>query len=142
MIRTPQGRAHRRGLLNPVALLVIGGCLAGCRDYATTWSAEASSPDGQFIATAESVQNSGPGTAYDWTAVYLRQSGQKPTEILGFSHQYATINLQMKWLDRKHLEVTYGPSRMPGDSVTVDFQAVRFAGIDIELRYVPANAAR
>jgi hypothetical protein len=142
--RTPQGRTHHRSLLNSAALVIIGGCLRGCawHDYATTWSAEARSPDGLWVATAESVQNGGPGTAYDSTAVYLRQSGQKPAEILGFSHQYATINLHMKWLTPAHLEVTYGPSGRPGDTVNVDFQAVKFAAVEISLRYVPPEASK
>jgi hypothetical protein len=57
-------------LLTVSGLCILGG---GCRDVATTWSAEARSPGGQWIATARSQQWGGPGTAYDATTVYLKQ---------------------------------------------------------------------
>jgi hypothetical protein len=118
------------------AVLAFGVCIlvAGCRDIATTWSAEARSPDGHWVATARTQQWGGPGTAYDATSVFLKQGSQPPTQILGFSHQYATMNLKMTWVTPAHLEVTYGPSERPGDHVSVDLQVVRIAGVDISLR--------
>ena len=116
----------------------MGVCVlgSGCRNVATTWSAEARSPDGLWLATARSQQVGGPGTAYDGTSVYLKwiKGSQPPTQVLGFSHQYATMNLKMEWLTPAHLEVTYGASARPGDHVSLDFQVVKCGGIDISVR--------
>jgi hypothetical protein len=116
-----------------IGLYVLG---SGCQDVATTWSAEAQSPDGLWVATARSQQWGGPGTAYDATTVYLQRikGSQPPTQVLAFSHQYETMNLKMKWLTPTHLEVTYGVSAKPGDHVSLDFQAVKCGGIDISAR--------
>ncbi len=123
---------------NAISLIIIGVCALGlgCQDVATTWSAEAQSPDGQWLATARSQQWGGPGTAYDATTVYLKwiKGSQPPTEVLGFSHQYATMTLMMEWVTPTHLNVTYGPSARPGDHVSLDFQVVKCAGIDISVR--------
>jgi hypothetical protein len=58
-------------------------------------------------------------------------------EILGFSHQYSQMNLEMKWLTPTHLEVAYGPSTKQGDRVSLDFQVVKIAGIDVSVRNLP-----
>ena len=55
-------------------------------------------------------------------------------EILEFSHQYSRMNLEMNWLTPTHLEVAYGPSTKPGDQVSLDFQVVKIAGIDVSVR--------
>jgi hypothetical protein len=121
-----------------LSLLILGLCVlgVGCQNVATTWSTEAPSPDGLWLATARSQQVGGAGTAYDGTSVYLKwtKGSQPPTHVLGFSHHYATMNLKMEWVTPTHLEVTYGPSARPGDHVSLDFQVVKCAGIDISVR--------
>ena len=128
-------------LLKTILVTLLGLCITGCQDSATTWSAEAKSPDGQWIATARSQQWGGPGTAYDATTVYLQriERSQHPTEVLLFSHQFPTINLKMEWVTPTHLEVAYGP-RAAGsnDHVSLDFQIARMNGIDISVRELPA----
>jgi hypothetical protein len=119
-------------------LIIISICVlvSSCQDIATTWSAEARSPDGQWLATASSEQIGGPGTAYDGTSVYLKRIkgfGSR-TQVLGFSHQYATMTLKMEWLSPTHLEVTYGPSARPGDRVNLGFEVVKYGGVDISVR--------
>ena len=116
--------------------IIVVGILAGCQNPRTTWSAEARSPDGLWLATARSQQWGGPGAAYDATTVYLKRTKgpQEPIEVLGFSHQYATMNLRMEWSSPTQLSVAYGPSTRPHDHVDVNFQAVKCAGIDISLR--------
>jgi hypothetical protein len=130
---------HR--LCKHIRLLIIAGGLLmlGCQDVGTTWSAEVRSPDGHFVAAAQTQQWGGPGTADDTTTVDLRQVGssQAPVEILGFSHQYSRMNLEMKWLTPTHLEVAYAPSTKEGDSVSLDFQVVKIAGIDVSVRNLP-----
>jgi len=131
------GIGRRAPIRAATAFIVIGIVLsAGCHDVATIWSADALSPDGLWLATARSQQWGGPGTAYDATTVYLKRikGSQPPTQLLGFSHQYATMQLNMKWITPTHLEVTYGPSGEPRDHVNLDFQVVKCAGIDITVR--------
>lgn len=122
-----------------VALLFI--LIAGCQDPAVTWSAEEKSPDGLWLVSAQSQQWGGPGTAYDATTVYLKwvKGRQPPVEILGFSHQYATMHLEMKWVTPKHLAVTYAPTSKPGDHVSVDFQAIKCADVTISVEEVPSK---
>lgn len=121
-----------------VSVLVIAGCAlgVGCQDVMTTWSAEAVSPDGRWLATARSQHWGGPGTAYDATTVYLKpmKGSLPPTEVLSFSHQYTTMNLKMAWLTPTHLDVTYGPSANPEDQVSLDFQAIKYATVEISVR--------
>jgi hypothetical protein len=139
-----------------IALALVAGCLSGCssngaadadsicsgKDATTTWTAEARSPDGEYVASARSIQTGGPGTAYAGTSVCLNQLKQPQVEILGFSQELATISLRMKWLDARHLDVAYGPSRTPGDSVTVDFQVVKFGPVQISLHRLPRDSLR
>jgi len=137
------GKGNRSPFRTATKLIIVGVCLLGaCQDVATTWSAEARSPDGLWLATARSQQWGGPGTAYDATTVYLKwiRGAQPPTQVLGFSHQYATMDLRMKWITPTHLEVTYGPSAKPGDHVSLDFQAVKCGGVDISVRDLSSGA--
>lgn len=53
--------------------------------------------------------------------------------MLLFSHQYATMNLKMQWTDPNQLHVTYGPSTRPGDQAKLDFQVVKFGGVEISV---------
>lgn len=125
-----------------VSLITIEVCilLCGCGPT-TTWSAESRSPDGHWLAVARSEQWSGPGNAYDATTVYLKwlKGSQPPMQVLGFSHQYATMNLKMEWVTPTHLHVTYGESARPGDHVSLDFQVVKCAGIDISAQYLSGD---
>jgi hypothetical protein len=138
----PGADAH--SVIRRMSLLVVFGVWlfgVGCKDVATTFSAEARSPDGHWLATARSQQCGGPGTAYDATSVFLQPAdGSKPpTQVLGFSHEYATMNLKMEWITSKHLNVTYGPSAKPGDHVSLDFQVVKCGGIEISVRSLPGE---
>jgi hypothetical protein len=92
---------------------------------------------------ARSEQWSGPGNAYDATTVNLKslKGSLHSIEILQFSHQYATMNLKMDWTTPTHLHVIYGESAKLGDRVTLNFQVVKCAGIDISLQYLPAGTA-
>ena len=137
--------SYRTSLLIICPLLVLLGlCIVegGCQDVATTWSAEARSPDGRWLATARTQQWGGPGTAYDATTVSLKSldTSRSPTQVLVFSHQYATIDLKMQWLDSTHLDVTYGPSQRPGDHVSIDLQIVKVSGIEISARELSGAA--
>jgi hypothetical protein len=133
------GADTRAAMRRASLLIVIGLCISGSgclEEGEITWSTEALSPDGLWLATARSQQWGGPGTAYNATTVYLNwiKGSQPPAQVLVFSHQYATMNLKMEWATPTHLNVTYGPSTRPGDSVSIGFQVVKCYGIDISVR--------
>jgi hypothetical protein len=122
-------------LLHAAVLAASCVLLFGCQDVQTIWSAEARSPDGHWLATADTIQHFGPGTAGIDTIVYLKFVSNPPTEILVFSHNQndtsRTINLAMKWLTPSHLEVTYN------GRASLDFQVVKCGGVEISVRVVP-----
>ena len=126
--------SSRSAVLKAPSLITIAICvlLSGCRDNpTTTWSAEARSPDGHWVASARTDQYSGPGNAGLYTTVNLRRtSGQKnPMQILLLDQQETgPITLKMNWLTPSHLEVAY--TKHP----SLDFQVVKCAGIDISVR--------
>jgi len=134
---------------------IVGVCMlgVGCgRGYTTIWKEAVPSPDGLWLASAETVQNGGFGSAAIQTTVYLKQAGdsQPPTEILEFwcegpvprpyvldnvANNGGTINLTMTWLTPSHLDITYdGHARL-------DFQAVKCAGIEISVRDLSKDKA-
>jgi hypothetical protein len=134
-------RAGRRTASRKVtSLLILITCVLvpGCHLARTTWSAEARSPDGLWLAIARSEQGGGLGASYDVTTVNLKQTKgrQTPVQILLFSHNYPTMNLKMDWLSSNRLSVTYGESARPGDQVNLEFQVIKCAGIDISVRKV------
>lgn len=130
------------GMIALLFALSMGILGSGCQGPATTWSAESRSPDGLWLAFARSQQWAGPGTAYDATTVYLKwiKGTQSPIEILGFSHQYATMHLRMEWITPKHLNIIYAPTSKSGDHVIVDFQAIKCADIEISIQELTSAA--
>jgi len=130
--------SRRSGVLKATSLITAAVCvlLSGCKGEGseTIWSAEARSPDGSRVASARTVANSGFGTGYIWTAVYLisTKGSQPPTSILQLSDTFEKpsdeITVEMKWLTPTHLELTYKGHQ------TLDFQAVKCFGVDISVR--------
>ena len=106
----------------------------GCGAGETIWSAEARSPDGHWLATAQTVQTGGFGTGVTTTDVNLKwiKGSDRPETILVFVHDPRsvpdTIHLSMNWVTPSHLEVTYdGHPRM-------NFQVVKYGDVEISLR--------
>jgi hypothetical protein len=124
-----------------LVLTALYGFLCGCAGPKKTWSAETPSPDGSWLALAQSQQWSGPGNAYDATTVYLKQASGPRIEVLEFSNQAPVMNLKMQWVSPRHLQVTYGENAVQ-DHVDVDFQAVKCGDVEISLQHAPADAAR
>jgi len=119
--------------------LVIAACFleAGCRDGLIIWRADCPSPDGSWLASARTIENSGFGTGAVITIVSLkrRNDSKPPAQILSLWHDPriaapsgATINLAMKWVTPTHLEVTYCGHADAG------YQVVKYYGIDISSR--------
>jgi hypothetical protein len=104
----------------------------GCRDVETIWSTESRSPDGQWVASAQTEQYGGPGTAGIETSVFLQsvKGPQDKIRILELSQGATSVDLTLRWLSSTHLEVTY---RRPA---TINFQAIKSGGIDISVREV------
>lgn len=127
-------QAMRTALARRTFFLAFGLCLflAACDDSKTVWSAESRSPDGYWQASAQTKQYGGPGTAGVITSVYLARtnSSDDPIKVLEFSQetQLGTIDLQMHWLTKTHLEVTYK------GHPTTDFQAIKCADVAISVR--------
>jgi len=113
--------------------------MSGCK-ASPTWSAEARSPDGKMIATAITFEQSGFGTGWVHTTVYLNwTTGSQPkTLILAFSDgpgEPGGMNVGMKWLTPTHLELTYRGQR------PLDFQAVKCDDADISVRDLSSKAS-
>src|SRR6266705_3178547 len=114
-----------------VLIVTICFWLSACK-AAPTWSTESRSPDGRMVANAEAFSNSGfaapgPSTAF----VYLKQTtgSQKAVLIFAFSEGPPNgMQVKINWLSPTHLELTYEGQR------TIDFQAVRYDGVDISVR--------
>ena len=109
----------------------------GCRGSETTWSAEARSPGGKFLASASTIEQSGFGTGAITTTVYLRPlawSGES-IEILEFHDGPPGpdgMKVGLHWNGPGHLELTYRGRR------EMDFQASRCYGLDISVRDLSA----
>jgi hypothetical protein len=118
--------------------LVLCAWSLGChQDVQTIWSAEVRSPDGHWLATAQTIQHFGPGAAGIETKVYLKFLSNTPTQILEFFHDgndaSRTINLTMKWATPSHLDVTYN------GLASLDFQAVKCGGVEISVKVVSSG---
>lgn len=134
--------AIRSGISRALLLSVAGACLAAwnCGGAETIWAARALAPGGAMVATARTSAQSGFGTGYIGTVAYLQpaKGSQAPTEILVLSDETEAPEppkVRMRWLSPTHLELSYDPGRQ-----TIDFQAVKFAGIEISTIGLPAPA--
>jgi hypothetical protein len=108
---------------------------SGCNGPERIWSAEAKSPNGNVIATAQAnLRNKSlsPISGID-TNVYVNWAGDKRPAMLVLnladgSDSPADTTVEMRWLSPTHLELSYGGNR------SVGFQAVKWAGVDISVR--------
>jgi hypothetical protein len=131
-----------------ILLVIVGVCVlgsGGCGDGETTWTAQARSPDGNWLASARTVENGGFGTGAAQTIVYLKQTNvsSPPEAILSFFHDASpasqpggTIHLTMRWETPSRLEVTYD------GHANLSFQVVKYGGIDISVRDLSSVEAR
>jgi len=124
-----------------MGLVTISLCVlsSSCSDDATIWSAKVDSPNGQLIATAQTVQTSGPGNNSVGTAVYLKQplSSYPPVMVLGLSDESAypvgVTAVELHWQSNSKLDVTYKAG------ATIEFQAVKALGADISVHQVSSQ---
>ena len=140
----PEGFIRVRAVLRPSALVMFGFCLlmTSCKNTERTWSAQAKSPDGRYVVTAETLRPGGWGTgAPAQTTVDLNYTSghQSSSEILTFvdgSDEPDGMNVAIKWLSPTQLELSYK------GHPTIEFQAVKCRGIDISTREADIRAAR
>ncbi len=130
----------------PVVLIACKPTL----DDLTVWKTQLASPNGQWIASARTIQNGGFGSGDISTIVYLHRQGdgRSPEEIVDFdggavAHSYVLdnvanrgggINLEMRWLTPTHLVVTYQ------SNPTIYFQVVKLRDVEITTQHLPAGA--
>lgn len=137
----PMNKQEKSGRLAIRTAICLTGVLlcaliSGCKDVATIWSTESTSPDGQWVAAAHTDQYGGPGTAGIQSSVSLRQvkGRQDKIEVLQLSQNATGVDLKLSWLTPTHLEITY---KQPA---SIDFQAIKCGGIDISVRDTSAAA--
>jgi hypothetical protein len=120
-----------------LCLMVIGAC---CLELScdrsgvkTIWSAEVRSPDGHWLASAQTEQHSGFGTGGVVTNVYLKSTkGSRALQlILVLFHNPddppRPIGLSMKWAAPSQLVVTYN------GRAKVDFEVAKYGDVYISL---------
>jgi hypothetical protein len=113
-----------------VVLLIC--LLLSCKSSEQIWSAESHSPDGNWIASARTVEYGGFGTNSVETVIELkRTSGHflSPIRVLGFSDDGKSMALAMAWTTPSHFEVTFRD-----DPKVLYYQVVKTSGIDISVR--------
>ena len=139
------GRRNVRGLFGPgsVLMLVLFLLSISCKNTERTWSAEAKSPDGRYVVTAETLRPGGWGTgAPAQTTVDLNYTSghQSSSEIIltfvDGSDGPDGMNVGIKWLSPTQLELSYK------GHPTIEFQAVKCRGVDISTREADNRAAR
>jgi hypothetical protein len=125
-----QGRA--RSIIHGAAALIF--CLwgTGCtsRDDLIVWKVDAPSPDGRWLATADTVQNGGFGSGDIFTTVHLRNTQgpiPHPYVLDNVANQGGSINLTMAWAGPSRLNIGYTSKA----GTVVSLQMLKYAGIDI-----------
>lgn len=131
-----------------LVLIAAVGLLSGCvkKEQLMIWKTAVVSPDGRWVASANTVQNGGFGSADVETTVYLNTRGgrEKPYPVVGFNytgtvpHPYAldnvnnsgTLRLKLLWDGPSTLVVTYS------GTASIDLETVKFATIVIAVRHL------
>lgn len=142
-----------RRLWKPFSWVVVLILLTACKptlDDLTVWKTQLTSPDGQWIASARTIQNGGFGSGDIGTVVYLHRKGdtRPPQEIIEFdggavAHSYVLdnvanrgggISLALRWVTPTKLVVTYK------SNPRIELQVVKFQDVEITTLHLPADA--
>ncbi len=120
-------------------LLLALSCsaLPGCApNPQVIWSTTAPSPDGLWVASVQTKMWSGPGIGTVGSMAYLARSSEadKTIEILTYREGANIVHPELKWQSPKELLIL-----IPADT-SVDFQAIKCAGIAITLQHLPRDA--
>lgn len=119
--------------------------IPGSRYSDVVWHKEVQSPDGVWMAIAETHQVGGFGSAWVETTVSLKNLNRtvlqsEPYAVLSYpgdgsirraytlSQDNADTKLEIKWLDAGHLDIGYKGDTEP------DLEVVKYGGVAIQLR--------
>jgi hypothetical protein len=136
-------------VLAPLCALIVG-CTS--REALVVWKAELTSPDGAWLATADTVQNGGFGTAEIHTTVFLQGRNRivPPQEVFvsecegPIPHPYTLdnvangggcIGLTMAWSAQNLLHLSY--EAKPGNDVVL--QVVKLSSVEITVEPRPVS---
>ena len=108
-------------LLPALMAMSLLGCAS--HDDLTVWKESFPSPDGSWVATAQTVQNGGFGSASIDTSVVLQRTGGKestlvlslacdgplvhPYKLDNIANRGGSVELIVRWLDGAHLHLTF-----------------------------------
>lgn len=141
------------GPILAASTVAFSGCES--RDDLVVWKAALSSPDGDWVATADTVQNGGPGNAEIHTTVFLQGRNKKvpPQEVFGVEfqgpipHPYTLDNvanaggcvgLTMVWSAPNQLHLSY--EGKPGNEVGL--HVAKLANVEITVESRPVSISR
>lgn len=146
MAMTSSSRLAARVMLAITSVAALA-TLLGCSDQSdpTVWKKDVLAPGGAWVATAQTRQWGGFGSAWVETTVSVKRldgrvNGGKPFDVLSYagggaiskayvlSDQNADTDLQLTWSAPTHLQIYHR------SDVNPDLEVVRFAGIDISFR--------
>ena len=104
-----------------------------------TWAAESRSPDGNWVATAQTREHGGFGTGGAETTVEIYRSGSSRSRqlVLGFADGGRDIALKLGWDGPRHLIATYA-----GNPDLLYFEVVKTSGIDISVENASPNPSQ
>lgn len=133
--------ARTRSAITSVAALLM---LVACNSDTTVWKKDVLAPSGAWVATAQTRQWGGFGSAWVETTVSVKRldgtlNRGKPFDVLSYpsgmiskayvlSDQNADTDLQLTWSAPTHLQIYHRSDINP------DLEVVRFADIDITFR--------
>lgn len=139
----PSLTARRCAIVAALAAATLAITTTSCSNW-KTWSARAVSPDGRYVATAETVRPGGWGTgSAPVTTVQLNWTvgSQAPSLVFAVAAVAADadkpglLNIGLRWAAPDRLEIRYSKQE------TVQFQAVKCDGVDIDALAVSQPAA-
>jgi hypothetical protein len=106
--RTAVRRIASAGLL--VLMLASSDCGSGS---SVVWSGLANAPSGGWVASVETIQNSGPGAASVIMTVSMHHDNDRsdPVSVLVLENPSAAnieaLRVDLSWPDAKHLDIVY-----------------------------------
>ncbi len=122
--------------------LLLSSCTSVQDHPDVTWSTKSPSPDGQWIAAAQSIWGGvSVPSSYDLTTVYLNQPGKPTSKVIVFDHGYTTLPLHLKWVAPRILEVSVDHTAHPQEQFKVVFQAPTCGAVTVRLIDPPGGSA-
>jgi hypothetical protein len=137
MIRTPNRIA--------ISSAFMLASFLGCKQDPTVWKKDLRSPNGAWVATAQTRQWGGFGSAWVETTVSIRRvngtvNRGKPFDVFSYpgggnipktyvlSDENLDPDLQMIWLAPNHLQIAHRSAIDP------DLEVIRFSNVDISFQ--------